>query len=174
MSPNNLDDRNIEIAERLIKEESTLVEVGREYDLTKERVRQIFLKIIRKCRHASHLEGVTIPKHDYHNLIEIRKHKEFWLNQIEKLRIEINSEHNTNDPVRFDDNFFYIPKREALKKAFHMFNKGRPPQGYENFQPPAVFPCFVKIEYSDRGKDYLKFSSISMSNVEKLMQSELN
>lgn len=175
MPHNNL--RNLEIVEKLFRDDSSFQEVADHYQLTKERVRHIFISVFRVMQRPDLLEkGVVLPDHDCFELPVLRKNRELWLRQVEKIKNFVQAERDDpltahlNVPVRLTKEMFFVNTYEALKRAFIAFNNNRQPTAFENFKTPEYFPCFVKIGYSERGDEYLKFHTVSLPVLEQMME----
>jgi hypothetical protein len=176
MQDNSLTPRNLEIVERLFRDDSTFEDLATDYDTTKDRIRFIFISIFRTMQRPDLLEAdIELPDHDCFDLPILRQNRDLWLGQIEKLRkivrndIENPLTAHLNVPVRLTKETFFVNTFEALKRAFVAFNNHRQPGAFETFKTPEHFPCFVKIYHSDRGNGCLKFYTISMAVVDNMM-----
>jgi len=92
LSPNNKLERNIEIAERLLKDETPIAVIAEEFQLSKSRTRAVAESLFRKIIFYSDLKENEFPKHDIYRLTQVREHKEFWFRQLNKLKEEFKNE----------------------------------------------------------------------------------
>lgn len=176
MQDNSLTPRNLEIVERLFRDDSTFEEVAVDYDTNKERIRFIFISVFRVMQRPDLLDpAVELPDHDCFDLPILRKNRDLWLSQLEKLRKIVRNEMENpltahlNVPVRLTKELFFVNTFDALKRAFVIFNNHRQPGAFETFKTPEYFPCFVKIMDSERGDGCLKFYTITLPVVESMM-----
>ena len=174
MSENSL--RNLEIVERLFRDNSTFQDIANDYGLTRERVRYIFISVFRSLQSPSLLDaGVVLPDYDCFDLNVLRKERDLWLHQLEKLRKVVRIENDDpliahlNIPVRLTKDLFFVNTYEALRRAFVAYNNHRPPNDISNYKIPEHFPCFVKISYKDETDEVLEFNTLSLPVVEDLM-----
>lgn len=175
MPHNNL--RNLEIVEKLFRDDSSFQDIAENYDLTKERVRHIFISIFRTMQRPDLLDqGVELPDCDCFDLDVLRKERNLWLGQVEKLRSMVVKEKDDpltahlNIPVRLTKDVFFVNTYEALKRAFVAFNFNRQPTGFDNFKTPEYFPCFVRISRSEKTEGNLQFYTVSLPVVESMME----
>lgn len=174
MPHNNL--RYIEMVERLFREDSTFQDVAPDYDLSKERVRHIFISIFRVMQRPDLLDkGIELPNEDCFDLPVLRRNRSLWLGQLEKVRKMAEEERDDpltahlKVPVRLTRDMFFVNNYEALKRAFIAFNNNRQPTAFDSFKTPEYYPCFVRISRSEKGEEYLKFHTITLPVVESMM-----
>lgn len=168
--------RNLEMIERLFRDESTFQDIATDYDLTKERVRHIFISVFRVMQRPDLLDqGIELPDDDCFDLPVLRKNRELWLGQVEKLRQLAQQQRDDpltahlNNPVRLTKDLFFVNNYEAFKRAFIAFNNNRAPTAFEEFKTPEYFPCFVRISHSEK-EGYMKFLTVSLPIVESMME----
>ena len=177
MQDNSLTSRNVDIVEKLFRDDSTFHDVAVMYNMTKERIRFIFINIFRVMQRPDLLDdGVVLPDHDCFELPVLRQNRSLWLGQIAKLRNIVREEienpltAHLNIPVRLSKDIFFVNTYEAFKRAFVAFNNNRQPTAFEKFSTPEYFPCFVKISRSEQNEDYLRFFTLSLPIVESMME----
>lgn len=168
--------RNIDMVERLFREDSSFQDVAPDYDLSKERVRHIFISIFRVMQRPDLLDdGIQLPDNDCFDLPILRRNRGLWLKQLDKVRKLVEEERDDpltahlKQPVRLSCNMFFVNNYEALKRAFIAFNNNRQPTAFDSFKTPEYYPCFVRISRSEKGDDYLKFHTITLPVVESMM-----
>ena len=164
-------ERNIQIIEKLMTENIGYTQLGREFNLSAERIREIFNKFMRMMSHARRMPQHVpeeIQNSNFFKLEDVRKHKTFWLEQLTKVQREYGIRfitNNVDDPIQVSEHMYIARNYQAVKKAIDHFMTNKVFLGYENYKIPEGYPCLIAVSYGERGKEYATISFTTLKEV---------